>query len=99
MKGGIKMATATKGKIINLKVEEDLKYQIKLQAVKEKTTMQDLILRVMRNYCQSKDDELIIEPVNEEELTEEEKEAIEEGRRDIKEGRVYSFDEYMKGRS
>jgi hypothetical protein len=73
MKGGIKMATATKGKIINLKVEEDLKYQIKLQAVKEKTTMQDLILRVKRNYCQSKDDELIIEPVNEEELTEEEK--------------------------
>jgi len=79
------MATATKGKIINLKVEEDLKYQIKLQAVKEKTTMQDLILRVMRNYCQGKDDELIIEPVNEDELTIEEKEAIEEGRRDIEE--------------
>lgn len=93
------MATATKGKIINLKVEEDLKYQIKLQAVKEKTTMQDLILRVMRNYCQGKDDELIIEPVNEEELTREEKEAIEEGRKDIEEGRVYSFDEYMKGRA
>jgi hypothetical protein len=81
----LKMATATKGKIINLKVEEDLKYQIKLQAVKEKTTMQDLILRVMRNYCQGKDDELIIEPVNEDELTIEEKEAIEEGRRDIEE--------------
>lgn len=95
----LKMATATKGKIINLKVEEDLKYQIKLQAVKEKTTMQDLILRVMRNYCQGKDDELIIEPVNEDELTREEKEAIEEGRRDIEEGRVYSFDEYMKGRA
>ncbi len=79
------MATATKGKIINLKVEEDLKYQIKLQAVKEKTTMQDLILRGMRNYCQGKDDELIIEPVNEDELTIEEKEAIEEGRRDIEE--------------
>ena len=85
MKGGIEMTTATKGKIINLKVEEDLKYQIKLQAVKEKTTMQDLILRVMRNYCQGKDDELIIEPVNEDELTIEEKEAIEEGRRDIEE--------------
>lgn len=92
------MPTVLKGKIINLKVAEDLKYQIKLQAVKEKTTMQELILRVMSEYCHNKDNELIIEPVNEYELTKEEREAIEEGRRDIDEGRTIPFDEYMKGR-
>jgi hypothetical protein len=94
------MSTTVKRKIINLKVAEDFKYQIKLQAVKEKTTMQDLILRVMREYCQrkEKDEVLIIEHVNEDELTAEEREAIEEGRRDIEEGRTISFDEYMKGR-
>jgi hypothetical protein len=84
--------------LINLKIPRDLKYQVKLQALKERTTMQSLILGLIRDYCRMKDEEehLIIETVNEEELTEEERNAIEEGRNNVKTGNYQEMEEAFK---
>jgi uncharacterized membrane protein YkoI len=51
--------------VINLKVPCDLKYKIKLKAVKEHTTMQALILNLIKTYC---NDEAEFEDLDEEDL-------------------------------
>jgi hypothetical protein len=83
-------------KLINLKVKKDFHYKLKLQALKENTTMQALITKVMGKYISGGEDELIIEPVNEDELTKEERDAIEEGRRDMKTGNYQEMEEAFK---
>jgi len=83
-------------KLINLKVKKDFHYKLKLQALKENTTMQALITKVMGKYISEVEEELIIEPVNEEELTQEERDAIEQGRRDIEAGDYQDFEEAFK---
>ncbi|MEQ8191167.1 MAG: hypothetical protein ABRQ39_24595 [Candidatus Eremiobacterota bacterium] len=83
-------------KLINLKVKKDFHYKLKLQALKENTTMQALITKVMGQYISEEEEELIIEPVNEEELSQEERDAIEQGRRDIEAGDYQDFEEAFK---
>jgi hypothetical protein len=69
------------------------------KTLKVKSALRGLsIKKYILNLVNNDEEELIIETVNEDELTAEEREAIEEGRRDIAEGRYMSFDEYMKGR-
>ncbi len=88
-------------KQLSFTVPEELFIEIKHLAIDHRVKVKEFCItalkRYIQDYCQN-DERLIIEPVNEEELTEEERKSIEEGRRDIEEGRCMSFDDYMKGR-
>jgi len=87
-------------KLINLKISENLKYQLKLRAVKEKTSMQKLILKLIEDYCQKKTllESFETAPYEDEELSEEELQAMEESRRDIEEGKTLSLEQYIEGK-
>jgi hypothetical protein len=74
--------------IINLKVPRDLKYEIKMQALKEQTTMQNLILKIIQDYCKKKDDDLEFEDLDEEDLKD-----LEEGDKAYAEGRYKTFEQ------
>lgn len=75
--------------IVNLKMPKNLKYGIKMQALKEQTTMQNLILRIIRNYCQKiEEEEYEIEPLDEEDLKD-----LEEGDKAYAEGRYKTFEQ------
>ena len=82
-----------KEKYLTLRLSPEEHMTLKVKSALRGLSIKRYILSLVNN-----DDELIIEPVNEDDLTAEEKEAIEEGRKDIKEGKTVSFDEYMKGR-
>lgn len=38
-------------KIINVKIPEELHTQMKVKAAKEKTTVKDLVIKAMKQYC------------------------------------------------
>jgi hypothetical protein len=82
--------------IINLKVPGELKSKIKMQALKEQTTMQNLILRIIKDYYQRKEDFIEIEAYSYEELTPEEKILIERGRQEFARGEYQEFDDMVR---
>jgi len=85
---------------LNLKVPKDFKYLLKEQAAREKTTMQDMIFRVLQDYCRKKSlkDTFDTVPYEDEELSHEEIKAIEESNEDIKEGRTLPLEQYIDGK-
>ena len=87
-------------KLINLKISEDLKYQLKLLAVKEKTSMQSIILKLIKDYCQKKTLSESFETASyeDEELSQEELQAMEESSKDIEEGKTLSLEQYIEGK-
>ncbi len=74
---------------LNLKVTKDFKYLLKEQSAREHSTMQGLILRVMQDYCQKRDEE----DLEFEELDEEDIKDIDEGRKAYSEGRYKTFEQ------
>jgi hypothetical protein len=85
---------------LNLKVPKDFKYLLKEQAAREKTTMQNMIFRVLQDYCRGKSlkDTFENAPYEDEELSQEELKGIEEANKDIKEGRTLSLEQYIEGK-
>jgi len=90
-------------KLINLKVNKDFHYKLKLQALKESTTMQSLIMDVMGKYIAQKNedkdwDNFIKAHDNapEEPPAPEDLEAIERGRLEYERGEYQDFDEVVK---
>ena len=89
--------------IINVKVPKALRYEIKMQALKEQTTMQSLILKIIKDYCKVRQedkewDNFIKAHDNapKEDPTPEDIEAIERGRQEYARGEYQDFDEVMK---
>jgi hypothetical protein len=74
--------------IINLKIPKDLKYEIKMQALKEHTTMQSLILKIIQSYCKEREEELEFEELDEEDLKD-----LEAGDKAYEEGRYKTFEQ------
>ncbi|MEQ8191534.1 MAG: hypothetical protein ABRQ39_26445 [Candidatus Eremiobacterota bacterium] len=72
---------------LNLKVSKDFKYLLKEQSAREKTTMQDMILRVLKDYCQKKD------YLEFEELDEEDLKDLKAGEKAYKEGKYKTFEQ------
>jgi hypothetical protein len=84
-------------KTLTLKITEEEHKKIKVLSAEEGKSIKDFVMDLIRTYSRGKkDEELIIEPVNEDELTEEEREAIEEGRRDMKTGNYQEMEEAFK---
>ncbi len=76
---------------LNIKISKDFKYLLKEQSAREHSTMQDLILRVMQDYCWKKKEEIILEP-----LDEEDRKDLEEGKDDIASGDYEPMDKVFK---
>ncbi len=85
---------------LNLKVSKDFKYLLKEQAAREKTTMQNMVLRVLQDYCRVKSLKDTFENARyeDEELSQEELKGIEEANKDITEGRTLSLEQYIEGK-
>jgi hypothetical protein len=64
--------------LINLKLPKELKYAIKIQALKEQTTMQKFMIKVVKDYLKDKEgksvkfnidgEEFVIEPATKEDM-------------------------------
>ncbi|HPZ08369.1 MAG TPA: hypothetical protein PL110_09660 [Candidatus Eremiobacteraeota bacterium] len=88
--------------IINLKIPKALKYKIKRQALKEQTTMQSLILKIIKDYCKGEEDKewdnfiKAHDNAPKEDPTPEDIDAIERGRQEYARGEYQDFDEVIK---
>ncbi|MEQ8222526.1 MAG: plasmid partition protein ParG [Candidatus Eremiobacterota bacterium] len=80
-----------KKKFINIKLNEDMHQKLKMQSVKEKKSMHDIIVELISGYISQKDKEIILEP-----LDEEDRMYLEEGKDDIVNGDYEPMDKVFK---
>jgi hypothetical protein len=88
---------------LTIKVDKQFKYELKGQAAKEMTTMQDLIIKVLKDYCRKREEDKewnnfikAHDNAPEEDPTPGDIEAIERGRREIEAGEVQDFEDAIK---
>ncbi len=56
-------------KNLNIQINEDIHYKIKMQALKEKLSIKDFILNVLISHInENSDDTVILEPLDEEDI-------------------------------
>lgn len=68
------------GKIINIAIPEDVHYNLKVKAALENVTIKELVAKLIRDYLYDK------EPIDDEERL-----AIEKGKKAIAEGKMIPF--------
>lgn len=74
---------------LTIKVDKQFKYELKGQAAKEMTTMQDLIIKALKDYCRKRDeDDLEFEELDEEDLRD-----IEQGRKEYEAGEYKTLEQ------
>jgi hypothetical protein len=67
-----------KKKFINVKLDEDMHQKLKIQSVKDKKSMHDIIVELIAGYISQGDKEIVLEP-----LDEQDRKDLEEGKDDI----------------
>jgi len=95
------MATKIGIKKVNLDIPEELHYKIKLQAVKERTLMKNLIIKIISSHFQTEDKEWdnfmkSIENAEVEEPDELDLEISERGRIEIEKGEIEDYEDIKR---
>lgn len=80
-----------KKKFINVKLNEDMHQQLKMQSVKEKKSMHDIIIDLIAGYISRVEKEIILEP-----LDEQDRKDLEDGKDDIINGDYEPMDKVFK---
>jgi hypothetical protein len=82
------------GKVLNIRIPENVHKELKLEAVRRDKSVKDMVIDAIRSFIQLDDDSLEHE---EEPLTEDEKSAFEEGKREVAAGETIKLEAYISG--
>ena len=81
------------GKVLNIRIPEDIHKSLKLEAVRRDRSVKDMVIDAIKNFIRLDNDVL---EHDDEPLTEEDLKDIEQSEKDIQEGNTITLEDYKK---